>query len=705
MANQNIRKPKNKQHQRRAKRNTKGFNLLPRRVGAWVLEISLVTISGIVPYGMGKYTESVWQGERIPLSPLLAKIEQTGTKALALPREKEREKQVSPLTNIFWYGALITPIVLAGSQLYLLGKTGQTLPKSWLGLQVVTKTGITPGIVRAGLREGVGRWGLPVGGAYLLWRAGIGFPNVMILFLLSGVMLLAESKMLLFDSRRRCIHDLIAGTMVVDKKNNWAARRKTYQGRQEEYVVVKNNDGKVENVTTIVISPKGEKRHFDLWLWMRQNPGITLGIVTLASMGSLLLTYVGTQIYIQSRADQRQMQEEKNAMFLSLVNQLRSTAIDPIAERQSVILGLAKLDDPRAINLLVNLLGQEKNLDVIKTVQQGIVDMGPAALPYLQGLNQSLWSELQLGDKLPQQEGKTAEEIAWRLGITQEAIAKLLVVNSGRFENGSLRRTHLGRLNTEIGQIFTLDLNQVDLSGMNFRGAILQRASLRGSIFSREGKEQQLIIADLSGADLQGADFTEAVLTHVPLHRTNLMQTNLNQADLSFSQLKESNLTHANLTKASFQQANLTGAILEMVNGVGTDFSGAEMSGSNWEKSNLSDANFSDGNLQQANLSFTQMKGASLRNAQLENANLQYANLTQVDLRGANLTGADFQGVIFVMYQNYKDEELTEQSASFAGAFAQIEGVDFSQVQNLSLSQIDFICRHGGIHPLCLFPE
>lgn len=689
MASPNIKRGKNKKHGIKYNHSGMGGTLLPRRFAAWVLEVSLVAASAIIPYGIGVYTEAVWQKERVSLNPLLAKTQETASETLALPKPWENLPQVSPLTNIFWYGALVTPMVLVGSQIYLLGKTGQTLPKRWLRVRVVTLNGEAPGILRAGIREGVGRWGLPLGVAYLLWRYFVGFPEVAILLLLSFMMLVAEWKMLLFDSRRRTIHDFIAGTRVVNGKKRFAV-----SARQEQ------NDDKTKAVKTILITPDREKTPFNPWLWMRQNPAITLLILVVGSVGSVLLTYVGTQIYLQSKADERQLKQDQNAMYLSLVSQLRATATDPLAERKSVILGLAKLDDPRAVTLLVDLLGEEQNPEVMETLQQGIIGVGPAALPHLQGLNQSLWNELKT---LQGTDYDPKNELLWRLRITNQAIANLLTVHSGNLQNTSLRRTYLGRIISET-RVFILVLNQVDLSGVNFRGAILQGASLRGSIFSRAGNDEKLAtfddaIADLSGADLQQADLTNAVLSHVLLDRTNLIEVNFNGANLAFAQLKESNLTLANLTSANLPNANLEATNLQDIIAIGANFSGANLSRSNLQKANLIKANLSQGNLREADLSFAQLKGVSLQNANLENANLQYANLTEADLRGANLTGADFRGVKFAISQSTNLE-----SQPFEVSFANIQDVDFTEVKNLSLSQIDFICRHGGIHPLCKFP-
>ena len=58
------------------------------------------------------------------------------------------------MTNVLWFSALALPVVVAGSQLHRLARTGKTLPKAWLGLQVVALDHPVPGYWRAFVREG-----------------------------------------------------------------------------------------------------------------------------------------------------------------------------------------------------------------------------------------------------------------------------------------------------------------------------------------------------------------------------------------------------------------------------------------------------------------------------------------------------------------------------------------------------------------------
>jgi hypothetical protein len=122
---------------------------------------------------------------------------------------------------------------------------------------------------------------------------------------------------------------------------------------------------------------------------MRRHPGLTLLIMAFAGMVSVLGTFVGTQIYIQSQANRREFKQQNNQVFLALVKQLSSSSATATEQRQGAILALARLDDSRAVPYLVDLLGQEKTPSLIDAIQQGLVSKGSEALPPLQRLNQS----------------------------------------------------------------------------------------------------------------------------------------------------------------------------------------------------------------------------------------------------------------------------------------------------------------------------
>src|SRR5919199_439934 len=385
--------------------------LVTRRCAAVVVEVSLVAASALIPYGIGCFALDHSKAEPVPLNPVLASTEEAIAKTLGYPLREQLTQQVAPLTNLFWCGALVMPIVVTGWQIYLLGKNGKTTAKRWFGVQVVTAYGNPPGLIRAIWREAVGRWGLPVGTAYLLWRYTGAFPDIGILLGLAGLMLLAESSIYLFNPRRRTLHDQLAGTYVLDGPHNVSSYPNSVQTGQSlgrnHTVTLEMEDGwqpsqeegstgqrSSRTITTIVLTSQSPRRQsLNLWLWMRRHPGLTLLIIAFASMASILGTFVGTQIYIQSQANRREFKNQDNQVFLGLVKQLSSTPGNAIEERQGVILALARLDDTRAIPFLVDLLAQEKTPSAIDALQQALVSKGTEALTPLQRLNQALQND------------------------------------------------------------------------------------------------------------------------------------------------------------------------------------------------------------------------------------------------------------------------------------------------------------------------
>lgn len=715
------------------------FPLVTRRCAAVLLEVSLVAASTLVPYSIGWYAKEHSTAQPVPLNPIWASTEEAIAKTLAQPLREQGTRQVAPLTNLFWCGALVIPVVLTSWQLYLLGKTGKTTPKGWLGIQVITATGAPPGLVRAIWREGVGRWGLPVGGAYLLWRYTGAFPDGGILLGLVGLMLLAESASSIFHSRRRTLHDQLAGTYVLDASRvspPYAERFQTRRSlRRDQTVTLEVEDGwqtpdeeasteqrQQRTVTTIVLTSQPERRPISLWFWMRRHPGLTLLLIAFAGMVSVLGTFVGTQIYIQSQANRREFKQQNNQVFLALVKQLSTTSATATEERQGAILALARLDDSRAVPFLVDLLGQEKIPSLIDAIQQALVSNGLKGLPALQRLNQSLQN-----DQETLQRRGTLEERQWvalRQRATKRAIAKILTIYTSQIHNADLSRTNLGQVSIGSAQ-FTLILNDLDLSGINFRSANLTNASLRGSRFYGAGEDQRLNtfddwITDLSGADLREADLTGAILNNVLMNRSNLVQATLNQAKLSNSRLAGANLssarligadlhqallenaslTGADLGEAKLAQSNLHGARLGQVKALGTDFSFADLTQSSGQGADFSGANMSNANLQEADFSSTKLVGTNLRDAQLQNAKLRNSNLSTADLRGVNLAGADLRGATFTASTPVQSNQFIEAPPATASG-ANVKGVNFAKAQNLDAQQIQFICTHGGRHPQC----
>jgi uncharacterized protein YjbI with pentapeptide repeats/uncharacterized RDD family membrane protein YckC len=697
-------------------------NLLPRRCWAFLLEISILSGTAFIPYSLGAIANSPKSVDKVQLNPILAQTQDTISSIFALEKPSSPDQQVAPLTNLFWWVALITPVGLTGWQVLLLAKTGQTTPKRWLGVRVVTGDGNTPGLQGVILRELIGRWGIPLSAAYLIWRFGGAFPSLPILGGLTGLMLLAESGLIFLGGKKRTFHDLIANTFIIDGKQPLINNNYTYTQSRINFPV--NGDykslesGEESQLQTIVLTTKIEKG-INLWEWMKRHPGATLIIFSSTGMLSVLATFILIQVYIQSQTNFRYSKQQNNQIFLTLVKQLSNTNTQDIETKRAIILAMARLEDPRAGQMLVDLLIEENEPTLIETIQQAIVSNGVESLPALRRLNQSLSNDI----KSLANSTSDSEITALRLRATKRAIAKLLTINTGKLNQASLHRTNLGQVSLGNAQ-FTLILDQVDLSGLNLRSAILSNGSFRHASFYSAGLDNRMatfddISSDLSGANLQEADLSEAFLPKINLNMANLVRANLNKANLSGANLTGANLSSAliinsNLEKANLQNVSLTGANVSESNlktvklqqanlgnlqAVGTNFTGANLLGVSIENANLSAANLTNINLQNSNLTNSNLTEANLANAQLQNAKLNYSNLSKADLRGAKLDGADFQGVIFAQTNNHNFSFI--QTSPNTEATAKVEGVNFSQVKNLDNSQLKVICQAGAIHPSC----
>ena len=428
---------------------------------------------------------------------------------------------------------------------------------------------------------------------------------------------------------------------------------------------------------------QGINQGINLWQWIEDNKAIALSVGLLTGMSLILTAFIVTQIHIQSKKELLQLEERRDQVFSTLLKQLSST----VEERKTAIVALGQLDDPRALTTLVDLLAIETNPTLMRTLDQALINKGLAALPPLKILNQSLINDYKTFGQSSSLEERRAhaqrhEGIALRLKITKRIIGKILTLYSGQLESVNLEGANLGTDSNSVAQLsFTLE--GVDLSGINLRQAILDRANLKNTVFASAGQEKQdwtrkKAIGNLTEANLQSADLTKAFLSNVLLKEANLLHASLNRADLSGAQLQNSNLssakligaslekamlegaslTGANLTTAKLSKANLAGTNLGKIKALGADLSFANLAQATANGGDFSEANFSNANLVEMKLSSAQLQGANLRNAELVNANLQGANLSFADLQGANLAGANFQalhlcGMIWIYAQNF----------------------------------------------------
>ncbi|MEH1963022.1 MAG: pentapeptide repeat-containing protein [Nostoc sp.] len=707
-----VRRSTNQSRQSKEPEKAKSLLLASRRFAAWAAEITLVVTSGLIPFGIGVYANSRSDLNRVPLNPVLVVTQRAIARPLALPVSYGIPNVAWP-TNILWTIALLAPVTLSWWQLYLLAKTGSTIPKRWLKLRVVNESGTPPGLGAVVIREGVGRWTVPISIAYLLWRYSFAFPNLGLFTFLSLLMIVGEGIGLPSRQGRRALHDQLAGTYTID---GLLASNKQVQSADGNDQAEEWQEGNEE------LAVPQTNQSPNLWRRIQENPNLTLFGVGLTSMTAVLATLIGTQVYIQIQQSQRATKQINSQQFLELVKQLSPNSRATNKERETAILAMGGLDDPQSIKFLADLLVSETNPSLLDTIQQALTTVGPKAIPELKNKNQFLVGELETVGSTATQERELQQG---RLQRNQKTINKILSVYSGKIEGVDLSRTQLGQSGTPGSSFFNLVLDNVDLSGVKLKSANLNQASLKGSRFRGVGEDGRWdtyddAIADLSQAQLQQANLTDANLSRVLMNRTDLSRATLNRANLSNARLfdaklnstqlvgadlrnavlERASLTGADLGDANLTDANLYAARLGRVSAIGTQLSFANLTNTDWQGADLSGAYLDRANLSNANLGATRLTGAVLRSAQMENVNLQNADLSLADLRGANVAGADFKGAILAPTKQDPADQFV-QTPDLGSVSAVVQGVDFSQAKNLDSKQLAYICTQGGIHPRC----
>ncbi|MDZ7966234.1 MAG: pentapeptide repeat-containing protein [Nostoc sp. DedSLP03] len=706
-----VRRTSDQSGQSKKSERANSLLLASRRFAAWAAEITLVVTSGLIPFGLGVYANSRSDLNRVPLNPVLVVTERAIARPLALPVSYGIRNVAWP-TNILWTIALLAPVTLSWWQLYLLAKTGSTIPKRWLKVRVVNEQGKPPGLGAVAIREGVGRWTVPISIAYLLWRYSFAFPNLGLFTFLSLLMIVGEGIGLPSRQGRRALHDRLAGTYTIDAILASNRQAQSADGNEE----AEWQEGEELAADRTSQSP-------NLWRRIQQNPNLTLFGVGLTSMTAVLATLIGTQVYIQIQQSQRATKQINSQQFLELVKQLTPNSGATNEQRQSAILAMGGLNDPQSIKFLADLLVSETDPSLLDTIQQALTTVGPQAIPELKNKNQFLVSEL---ESVGSTATKERELRQGRLQRNQRTINKILSVYSGKKIDGvDLSRTQLGQSGTPGSSFFNLVLDNLDLSGVKFKSANLNQASFKGTRFRSVGEDGRWdtyddVMADLSQAQLQQANLTDANLSRVLMNRIDLSRATLNRANLSNARLydaklnstqlvgadlrnavlEKASLTGADLGDAKLNEANLYAARLGRATAIGTQLSFANLINTDWQGADLSGAYLDRANLSNANFSATRLTGAVLRSAQMENVNLQNADLSLADLRGANVAGADFKGAILAPSKQDPADQFV-QTPDLGSVSAVVQGVDFSQAKNLDAKQLAYICTQGGIHPRC----
>lgn len=113
---------------------------------------------------------------------------------------------------------------------------------------------------------------------------------------------------------------------------------------------------------------------------------------------------------------------------------------------------------------------------------------------------------------------------------------------------------------------------------------------------------------------------------------------------LASNPIEPINLLGRTLRFARLDKTFMFGAILDLADLRGADFSNSILAGVQLDSANMQGTRFSMANLAKASIRSLYLQGAILTSADLEAANLKDANLDGADLSGANLFNANLQG-------------------------------------------------------------
>jgi uncharacterized protein YjbI with pentapeptide repeats len=184
-------------------------------------------------------------------------------------------------------------------------------------------------------------------------------------------------------------------------------------------------------------------------------------------------------------------------------------------------------------------------------------------------------------------------------------------------------------------------LAYLDLSGLNFKGAILARSDFYGTDFTS---------ANLSGVDLSYTRLDRSVLIRANLDGANLTGATIFRptiySDMSNQTSDAPHFSGANLTRVHVQ-ADLSGADFRGADLTDADFFPLESRPGQGTLTTLSKnvhkyCDFSGARLRHADMRRTVLWFAKFTGADLTDAKFNDADLSRADFAGADLTGADF---------------------------------------------------------------
>lgn len=742
-----------------------------RRLVAWSLELGLVAMGAILPWGAGQYAletasvalppivEETAEGTTAPdrqgaaatlvaLNPLVGTAQNIWARVAQIPPH-QLHRTVPHSTNILWTVALIAPVVVAGGQLFQISRTGQTWPRQWLGIQIIS-TGSAHLKGRQVLTREIVRWGFPlilVGGITLVTDFSLGLLTpamVGLLAMVEGATAIAPGKRAWHDRLAQTqVEIATAGYLPMDSSKVSEPSRGHHSPDQSESLVYSppwtngllyQGNGAVQlygetandddwwlteaegNLTSIVLAPRAlptKQNGSSLVLVAKPSKPVRPWLVLTCGMVAACAAGFGIGRVTQSPTIDRAEED----VFLQTAQAL-SSKTQSDGDPSAAILMLAQVDDPRTAHYLTDLLSQTSQTDTLATIQQALISQGLDSLSPLLALSRALENDLQ-----QPLDANTRHSRLEQRHVVQGAIAKLLAIHNSELAGTQLDRVNLGRYH-DADRAFRLIQPGLLAAGTSWQGANLNQANLAGASFFDVGKDGKadsyddqisnlsgitLVAASLEKANLQGAQLMNANLRRTDLKNANLTYGNLERAQLTNAQLinvnapqshwQGSNLVGADLTQAVFDGSDFTQARLNRIEAAHSSWTQATLPQSDWVGANLISSDFSQANLSNANFQGANLDSVNFNRADLRQANLRDTDLRQAQLTGVNLTDADLAGAIFYDGSTISDSFITP-NAQLSSA-RHLQGVNFSQARNLDGRQLNYICAQGGIHPSC----
>lgn len=701
-----------------------------RRGAAALVEVSLVAVAAVVPLSLGQEANERLK-ERVPLNPVLVEVQESIAQTLALPRNLQ-PLQVAPLTNLLWSGALLLPILWGGTQLIFLMTTGQTSPKRWFAVAVVRADGSPPGLLRVIIREGLGRWGLPIATAYGLWRYTGAFPDLSILLILVGGLIVVESATVLFD-RRRSFHDRLAGTYVVDVE--WLEEDPEIETREMEFgetelddlkqavrerrggsieinqqvtyidgnmvveqipvssildpafsldfseadfspsVTAEGNSGNSANFSPdFSVNPNDNSASFATHHRSTSAPAITT--ITLPSsrpfhLWSLMRRYPGA------------------TLLTALVGSI-SLVLGTFVGTQVYIQGETnqrnfQQQQNQVFLALVNQLNQARSVEERKGV---ILALGRIedrrVVPFLVDLlaREKNPSSIETIEQALVANGLISLPPLQKLSQTLQNDLQTAIRRAVK-EEQDLVITRQKSVARSIAKILTISVptaQKIDLSKVDFSSipVVLEGLELAGinfqgtNLFNANLRYGQFFNA---GEDKIEGTYDDRI---TDFFRANLQQVDLTGARATRALMVESNISWSAINKADFSDSNLTRANLSGAQIINSQFNRVNLEQASLTGANIGDSQFMGANFAQANLGKARAISSNFSRANLTKTNWQLADASQGNFSGANLIGADLSNSKLVG-ANFTGANL--QNASFQNAdlrFADLRGTNLA---------------------------